>query len=480
MVTRRAALLLLTAVAVLVALPAAPASAHPLGNFTANSSALLVVGPDSVRVGYVLDLAEIPAFQARQDIDADADGQVADREAADWAAAECGRIAAAQRLGVNGRTLPLTIAGTPGLTFPAGQAGLVTLRLECPLAAATGALPAEAGVTYADEAGLDRIGWREVVAVGDGVTLVASDVPDRSPTDRLREYPEERLAAPLRVTTATLSVDPSGGPAAPPEVADLPAPPSGEGLSARFTALVARADLTAGFAAVALLVAAVLGALHAVAPGHGKTVMAAYLVGQEGGVRQALQLGATVAVTHTLGVFALGVVVQTSTTLAPERLYPWLGVASGLLFSAVGAGLLVRALRRRREADGHGHGHDHHHHHDADHHHHGGGGASGWRVLVLPGLAGGMLPSPSALVVLLGGIALGRTWFGIVLVVAYGAGMAATLVAAGLALHRLRDRLVAWSDSGRWARLAPALPVITSALIVLGGAGVAVRSLLLA
>ena len=195
-------------------------------------------------------------------------------------------------------------------------------------------------------------------------------------------------------------------------------------------------SLSPGFAVVALLLAVGLGAAHALAPGHGKTVMAAYLVGLRGTLRQAAVIGATVTITHTAGVLLLGLVLTTSRAVASERLYPWLGLASGLLLAGVGIGLLVRA-----RAGHHPHPHDHPHPHGHHHDHGPAGRPLGRRGLVALGLAGGLVPSPSAVVVLLGGIALGQAWFGVALVVAYGLGMAATLTGVGLLLAHLRTRM---------------------------------------
>jgi len=288
-----------------------------------------------------------------------------------------------------------------------------------------------------------------------------------------------------------------------------------------FTDLVARRDITVGFGLLAFAIALFLGGLHALAPGHGKTVMAAYLVGQRGSMRQAGLVGLTVTVTHTLGVMVLGLVLSTSAVIAPERLYPWLGLASGALLAAVGAGLLRRALRARRartrshahehtsdDAAAHDHAHAPHDHAAHDHaseahaphdhaseghahapHSHGGRVHSHapvdperplhWRSLVAMGFAGGMVPAPSALVVLLGAIALGHTWFGVVLVVAYGMGMAATLTAAGILLVRARgalDRRAARRlRPSRFGDLARVLPLATSSVIVVVGLYLAAR-----
>jgi ABC-type nickel/cobalt efflux system permease component RcnA len=234
--------------------------------------------------------------------------------------------------------------------------------------------------------------------------------------------------------------------------------------TAAFTALVGERSRSPGFAVVALLLAVALGAMHAVAPGHGKTVMAAYLVGLRGTLRQAATIGATVTLTHTAGVLVLGLVLSTSRAVASERVYPWLGLGSGLLLAAVGLGLLVRAR------GGHHH-HDYPHPHD--HHEHGPAGRPlGRRGLVALGLAGGLVPSPSAVVVLLGGIALGRAWFGVALVLAYGLGMAATLTGVGLLLAHLRtrmDRRLHLPAGSLLARLGRLLPAVTASVIVVVG-----------
>lgn len=246
--------------------------------------------------------------------------------------------------------------------------------------------------------------------------------------------------------------------------------------TAAFTALLGERSRAPGFVPVALLLAMVLGAAHALAPGHGKTVMAAYLVGLRGTLRQAATIGATVTLTHTAGVLLLGLVLSTTRAVASERVYPWLGLGSGLLLAAVGLGLLARA-RPGRHTHPHPHPHDHPHPHGhGGHHHH--GRPLGRRGLVALGLAGGLVPSPSAVVVLLGGIALGRAWLGVALVLAYGVGMAATLTGVGLLLAHLRTRmdrrlhLPAGSPLARAGRL---LPAVTASVIVLVGLGLAVQ-----
>jgi ABC-type nickel/cobalt efflux system permease component RcnA len=536
----------------LLAAGAAPAAAHPLGNFTVNAYSGLRVGPDRLTVDYVVDMAEIPTFQTRQALDADHDGTVSPAEAATWRDRECPRLAAGLRAVLDGQPVTLAVTGS-ALTFPEGVGGLDTLRLECALTAPLPA-PRQAGrsLTYSDANHQGRVGWREITAVGNRTTFDSTDVPTTSISARLTSYPEDQLSSPLDQRTATLRFHP-GGPPAPDDpgtsvaagkarenpasrceaprrgsVADgeegcaplSTAPGAGNGeagtgvgngdgasagagrggvdrATAAFTALVGERSLSPGFAVVALLLAVGLGAAHALAPGHGKTVMAAYLVGLRGTLRQAATIGATVTLTHTAGILLLGLVLTTSRAVASERVYPWLGLASGLLLAVVGVGLLVRARtghhhpheggereHGQRVADplqaepdpgqaerphGHDHGHDHHH----DHAH---PRPLGRRGLVALGLAGGLVPSPSAVVVLLGGIALGQAWFGVALVLAYGLGMAATLTGVGLLLAHLRtrmDRRLHLPAGSLLARAGRLLPAVTASVIVAVGLALA-------
>jgi ABC-type nickel/cobalt efflux system permease component RcnA len=471
---------------------AGPAAAHPLGNFTVNTYSGLRVQPDRVVVDLVVDMAEIPALQARRGIDTDGDGKVSDAESAAYAARACPDEATRLALTVDGR--PAAVRSTSSaVEYPPGAAGLTTLRLTCVAVADTGPLDVESRIEFRNANNTDRVGWREITAVGDRTTLTATDVPSTSASDRLTTYPGDLLTSPLDQRAATLRTRPGGPPA--PAIAGIAAartaqPRGVDAATRRFTDLVSRQDLTLGFGILALALAVLLGAVHAFAPGHGKTMMAAYLVGQRGSLRQAGVIGVTVTVTHTAGVLLLGVILSASTTVAPESLYPWLGLVSGLMLAAIGVSLLSRAVRGRpllvpagagvvghdhddheaHDHGTHGHGthdhgaHDHQHDHDNGHDHR----AVEWRTLVPMGLAGGITPSPSALVVLLGAIALGRAWFGVVLVVAYGVGMAVTLTAAGLLLVRARGA-VEHRMKGRLGSMAGALPTVTAAAIVAGG-----------
>ena len=179
-IARRGAVLAALAAILLVA-GATGAAAHPLGNFTVNTSSGLRVGPDRLDVDYVVDMAEIPTFQTRQAIDADHDGRVGPAEAASWRDRECPRLAGGLRAAVDGRALALSVAGS-ALTFPKGVGGLETLRLECAL---TTPLPPDGSLSYADRNLEGRVGWREITAVGDRATLETANVPTTSPSARL-------------------------------------------------------------------------------------------------------------------------------------------------------------------------------------------------------------------------------------------------------------------------------------------------------
>ncbi|HXH23282.1 MAG TPA: nickel transporter, partial [Dehalococcoidia bacterium] len=250
-----------------------------------------------------------------------------------------------------------------------------------------------------------------------------------------------------------------------------------------FARLVERQDLTPAFVALSLLAAMAWGATHALGPGHGKTIVGAYLVGSRGTARHALALGLAVTATHTSSVVALGLVtLYASRHAVAEDLYLWLSVASGLLVLAMGAGLFwtrLRALRRRGSAAAFHH-HDHHaghpHGHEAPHHHDH-APAPGWRGLLMIGVSGGLLPCPTAIVVMLGTIALDRIPFGLALIGAFSFGLAAVLTAVGLALVYARRLLEApglrlqplIGRARPVVRLAPAVPVLSAIAILAAG-----------
>ncbi len=247
-----------------------------------------------------------------------------------------------------------------------------------------------------------------------------------------------------------------------------------------------------GVILVSLLVAMFWGAAHALSPGHGKSIVAAYLVGTRGTARQALMLGGIVTATHTIGVFALGLVtLALSEFIVPDRLYPWLNLAAGILVVAVGLGVLRERLpavvrSRRRPSDGqpalghHEREHHHHSHHpgDHDHHHHHGHehpaeSDLSRRGLVGIGISGGLLPCPSALVVLLAAISLHRVGYGLVLIAAFSIGLAATITGIGLVAISARSLFGRATFQGPLVR---ALPAISALVILAFGIAMTVRA----
>jgi nickel/cobalt transporter (NicO) family protein len=423
-------LVLLAVGAAALALPAL-AAAHPLGNFTINRFSRLEAPGPRVYVRYVLDMAEIPTFQAGR-IDVHAYAR---------------RIARNAHLVVDGRPASLVPVRT-ALAHPLGAGGLHTTRLEVVLAGPS--LHGRASVAYRDENYSNRIGWKEIVVGAD----------TRSTSDELRAYPKDLLQSPLDTSSVTTSLEPGDGP----DVA--PALSSGKSLEAPdrvadagFASLVGRSHLSALVILASLAAALFWGAAHALSPGHGKTIVTAYLVGQRGTPRHAALLGLIVTITHTIGVFALGLVtLALSQFVVPDRLYPWLNLASGLLVVAIGASVFWARWRHRRA---HAHGHHHHHHGHVPGSDPGTGPS--FRSLLAVGVSGGLLPCPSALVVLLAAISLHRVAFGLILILAFSAGLALSITGIGLVAVLARRAFRRLSFDGPAMRLLPA----ASALVIL-------------
>lgn len=510
-----------------------PAAAHPLGNFTINHFTRIEPGRERVRVWYVVDMAEIAALQALQRV-GKAGAAPAPAELDAYADRAGAAYAAGLRLSLDGAPVRLALVSRK-VALPPGAGGMPTLRLECEL---QGNLPAAVGdtarrVTFADENDPERIGWHEiVVSPGAGVSVFDSTAYGSPVTDELRAYPPDRLSAPLNERAAQFSA--RAGPAP----AGAKALLTRDGHAAaptrdRLAELIAAREVTPLVAVLGLVLAFIMGAGHAFSPGHGKTVVGAYLVGSRGTARHAAFLGLTVTITHTIGVFALGLVTLfASEYVLPERLFPILSLLSGAILFLMGAGLFVQRLRalvsdgkgqsakgKAQDPDaspattppprvpprdqplpdpggqGHdhahshspGHGHSHGHAHSHSHgslfrhpklealttHSHLPPGADGeavtWRSLLALGISGGLLPCPSALIVLLSAVSLHRVAYGLLLVLAFSMGLATTLTLIGL--------LFVWSGQflksaklpgGRLLRVVP----VFSALVIAVAGGV--------
>ncbi len=452
------------------------ALAHPLGNFTINHFSRLEVGASLVRVRYVVDMAEIPAFQALQAVDADGDRRTSEAELNDYAAHAVAQYAEGLIITVDGARVPLEET-SKRLTMPEGVGGLRTLRLECEFVGqfSPQAQRAPRRLRFEDTNYNNRTGWREtVVAPAPGVAVFDSTAFGNALTDELKAYPSDMLAAPPDERVAQLSFVEGAAPVGSAALRTRDGAPvvaSSDG----FAELINVPNLTLWGALLGLLIAAALGALHALSPGHGKTVVGAYLVGSRGTAKHAIFLGLTVTITHTIGVFALGLVTLfASQYVVPERLFPILSLVSGGIVVVIGLSLFARRLRSALGLSETLHAHDHEHSADAPHTHSHGGpahthlppGADGqavtWRSLLALGISGGLLPCPSALVVLLSAIALHRVAYGMLLVVAFSLGLAMTLTLIGLAFVYAGRWMKNFSGGGRLVRVLPAV----SALVV--------------
>lgn len=484
-------------------IPATPVAAHPLGNFTLNQYSRIEIGADEARLVYVLDLAELPTVADRPLLDADGDGAIADMERERYLDGKLAEIVPMLQLTTGPAKLDLQPIER-SLEFLPGQAGLNITRIEAIFVAALPSTKGETGqLTYRNDYASDRIGWREiVVANGSGIRLDNAAALGIDRSNELRLYPDDLLSSPLdeRTATATYTISP-GATASTGESAAITAGPAGIGQ--RLEQIVNGGTLSTTGLLLALIAAAGWGALHALSPGHGKSVVGAYLVGSRGTPRHALFLGLTVTITHTAGVIALGLIILfASRTIMPERIYPWLTLISGLLVAALGLTILRQRLfglsafghhhhHDHEHAHDHRHGHDHEHQHSPDHAHahaHGGHGHSHlppgaggerltWRNLLALGISGGLLPCPSALLALLGAVAVGSAGFGLMIVVAFSLGLAATLSGIGLLFLYAGRFLERRAISGRWSGVLQFAPAVAAVAVTASGVMIVARCL---
>lgn len=501
---RKQALMLCCISLLLLLLTPAVALAHPLGNFTVNRYSRLTVTGQQVQLVYIVDMAEIPAHQERSQIDRNGDNTIDAAEQDAYVQQLLTTLQTGLHVQVNGQAQPWTFVDAD-LTFPTGQAGLPTLRLvtqwSTPLAAQASLWQA----AYRDENYADRIGWQEVVVqAGAGAALQASSAPAKDLSQELRTYPDTLLQSPLAVNQATFRFVPVAGSEEANSATAAPVSANAPAQAGRpvdpFAELIHLTTPSLWTILLALLAAFGWGAAHAFSPGHGKTIVGAYLVGSRGTVRHALFLGLTTTITHTAGVFALGfVTLFAAQFILPEKLYPWLSMASGVLVVTIGAIMIKDRLQTFLQGREHHHHHDHdqhgHDHGHADHEHphsHAHGGhhhhhlppvaddanplqAMTWRNLLALGISGGLLPCPSALVLMLGAISLQRVGFGLALIVMFSLGLASVLTAIGVVLVYAGKFFQRIPESGPLFRF---VPVASALFITVVGVGITVQALM--
>jgi len=529
---RRVSVVILTVLLSLIIVPLV--SAHPLGNFTVNQFAGLHVSREGIMIEYILDMAEIPAFQEIAAIDTNGNSQPDSSETVGYPADKCASLRPQLELRLNNQMTDLSLASS-SVDFPPGVGGLPTLRLTCQFQAALDAMPENTKVSFSNKAFPERLGWREIVVDSDDISL-HGDFASTSLSHQLTSYPQDLLSNPLDQRQVDFEFRGGGTSAQPPASrAGGPLTFQTTDRNDAFTRLILLEELNLPTLLAALAISFVWGAMHALTPGHGKTIVGAYLVGSRGTIKHALYLGLTTTITHTAGVFALGLVALFAARfILPERLFPWLSLLSGLFVVGIGVNLAVSRFKSSglnawvtrinpgrsnssrmqisiqpvpehthvgigahhpghvlQPSASHYHSHTHGHHaHTDDHGHtHPGDhndaeyshlppGADGapvtWRNLLALGISGGLLPCPSALVVLLGAIALDRIGFGMVLVLAFSLGLAGVLTAMGVMFvyaGRFFEHLPA---TGRIIRV---LPLFSALFISLVGVGIIARAL---
>jgi nickel/cobalt exporter len=507
-------------------------SAHPLGNFSISHYTAMRIEPDALVLRYIIDMAEIPTFQEIQDT------KIVPQEEHPRLPAYLAQRVEAFREGlvleINGQRLPLR-SETSQVIFPPGAGGLPTLKLGMSLRAP---LDRDSAVTvhelrYRDTNFPGRAGWKEIIATsGRGIALVNSTVPEHDRSHELADYPTDLLNSPpqdvearvryvrqapapavaavgTRQSSATWSAqaqrsssplveEARGGWEEERQASTLTLPTRQMTPHSAFTELVTTQQVGFGIVLAAMAVAAGLGAFHALEPGHGKTVVAAYLIGSRGTAWHAMMLGLIVTVIHTAGVYLLGAVTLfASYYVVPERLYPWLGVMSGLIIAGLGLSLLLRRYAGSAHADSHEHGHGHTHAHGyVQHHTHGPGeepvhphahhaqphhphhhvpSTVSLRELLALGVTGGIVPCPAALVVLLSALSLNRLGFGLLLIVAFSMGLATVLIAIGILMvyaQRLMARL-----QGDGVLMTRWLPLTSATVMTIFGVVIAVQAL---
>jgi ABC-type nickel/cobalt efflux system permease component RcnA len=518
-----------------------------MGNFSVNHYSKITIESDRIRVNYFIDLAEIPTYQELQQANISATAIDPNSAAViNYVAARGADLGHGLTLDVEGKPTPLRLTSS-GVIFPPGAGGLPTMKMGFVYEAAYPSTPSSSdrqhvSLQYVDNNYPGHTGWKEIVAVASAGSLLHSSVPATDRSGELSNYPTDLLTSPPQVLEASLvaslpllpaatsDMQPThiARPAADPSLARATVPNHVAGLArivskqagiqptwafhesphpalstptamhlqanrqqtprSRFTELIQAEHLSAWFLFTAALIAIGLGGLHALEPGHGKTIVAAYLVGSKGTARHAVLLGIIVTASHTAGVFALGAItLYASRYIVPEQLYPWLSALSGITIAGLGCYMLLRRLT--------GTATDHSHVPGTSHGH--------WMFwkrqagekmestpvqsitnptqsvsltqLFTLGITGGIIPCPAALIVLLSAFALHRIGLGFFLIVAFSAGLAAVLIGFGMLAVYARRFVTRLQIDGpltkRW------LPAASAAFISVLGLSLTIQAL---
>lgn len=433
------------------------ADAHPLGQLSINHFTRLTMTKQGVEVRYVIDLAELPTFREAQIADSNGDGEVSTTEMSVYLGTVSAEYLGGLILTIDGTPQRVALVGSEGEVLP-GQTGsaamgLSTMRLVFNLATPFNWNGEVRQISFENRNQADKPGWREMVATArDGMTVFDSSVAGNGVTDELRAYPESLIGSPLNERKGEWRTSEGAPPpgARPLALRDgqpatpVPATPVRD----RFLALITVTELSPTAILVGILIAFGLGAIHALSPGHGKALVGAYLAGSKGTLRHATLLGLTVTISHTLTVYLGGLAfLLASKYILPAKLYPILSFISGAMITIIGAGLLLRRISWSPAILGHTLQHLLHDHDQSSHgHHHLPGPATStalpgemadndrlsMKSLVRLGISGGIIPCPSAWILMLGAISLNRTAYGLVLILAFSLGLACVLTLIGI------------------------------------------------
>ncbi|MEO8168511.1 MAG: sulfite exporter TauE/SafE family protein, partial [bacterium] len=418
----------------------AASEAHPLGVFSINTYSRLSIDTKNIEVRYVVDIAEIPSLREIDLMDTNHNNVIDDSERNIYLKAQIKELGSGIHLILNQNEKSLTVNESE-ISFTPGQGDLKTIRLSMRFVADMGTTDKTQALHYVDDNFKESRGWKEIVIqAGNNVVIEKSSVSDKDITNELRSYPAAMLEHPVHVFEADASFTQGQSRSVEASTLETISQKAGDG----FAELISTKDLSLPVMLVSLLIAFALGAGHALTPGHGKTIVAAYLVGSRGTTKHAAFLGFTVTATHTLGVFAMGLIALfASKYILSETLFPWLSLISGLIVVGIGASLFAKrftAARSDKSEHEHEHNHDHSHAHGS--HSHLPPGTDGsritWKNLLALGISGGLLPCPSAVVVLLSAIAIGRIGFGLALIVAFSLGLASVLTGIGMLMVHAR------------------------------------------
>jgi ABC-type nickel/cobalt efflux system permease component RcnA len=475
------------------------AQAHPLGNFTINHLSELSLAGKTAKIRYVLDMAEIPTYAVMRE--RDASGRMSPAELKIWAHEQAAKSIDDLHLAVIGTDLPLTLVDASAKTRP-GAGGLPTLYLVADYAAPLPVAASElhGALTYNDATFAGRLGWRDVIVE-----------PQTEPTHELTAYPGALIGSPRQLTQISADLVPGRAPrvvaidGASMQAATATAPSAGLARSNGLADMLVASNRGFWFVALTLLVAVGLGALHALEPGHGKTLLAVSLVGARATFSQAAVLAASLTVAHTAGVLALGfAIILLKGTLVPETIYPWITLLSGVAVAIIGARAIQRQIQLRMPiAHAHTHAHDHSHAHEHPHEHHPhaahahthdddhghphehshddeaharshaipGNAPLKFGPTVLAAMSGGVAPCPAALVVLFAAISQNVLAYGLVAIVFFSLGLAGTLTGLGIGVVRgatwLRDR-PAFDRFVRYGPIVSAIVIASIGAIMVG------------